>query len=98
MANVFNKLVRSVNELSPTCRDATRLQSQALDGSLSLRQRIGLRIHLWLCRWCKRYGMQLRFLRSAAQRQSEHKETLPSQPLSPEARERMKVRLKAEDK
>src|SRR5688572_15889793 len=52
--------------IPPTCRDATRLQSLALDQSLSLPKRVGLRLHLLLCKWCRRYGHQLRFLRQAA--------------------------------
>lgn len=98
MAKVFKKLMQGAGELSPTCREATRLQSQSLERALTLRERVGLRIHLALCRWCKRYGIQIRFLRSVAQRQSEQSETLPAQSLSPEAAERMKVRLKAEHK
>ena len=48
------------------------MQSEALDHPLSFRQRIGLRIHLFLCKWCNRYGRQLRFLRSAAHQQEQH--------------------------
>jgi hypothetical protein len=96
MAKFFDKLMQGAGELSPTCRQATRLQSQALERPLSLRERVGLKIHLVLCRWCKRYGIQIRFLRSAAQKQSEHPETLPEQSLSPEARGRIKQHLQTE--
>ena len=98
MANIFKKLRQTAGELSPTCREATRLQSQALERPLTLWERLGLRIHLVLCRWCKRYGIQIRFLRSAAQKQSEHPETLPAQSLNAEARERMKQKLRTETK
>jgi len=60
---------------------------------LRFRQRVGLRIHLWLCRWCHRYGRQLRFLHSAAQQQDAQDSSLPEQQLRAEARERIKQRL-----
>ena len=91
-------LMQRAGELSPSCREATRLQSEALDHSLPLGKRIGLRIHLILCRWCRRYGKQIGFLRSAAHQHPEHEECLPTQTLRPEARERIKRSLQAEEK
>mgnify|MGYP007071000102 CR=1 FL=1 len=82
-------------ELSPSCREATRLQSEAMDRPLSLRKRIGLRIHLMLCRWCRRYGKQIGFLRSVAHEHEKQEATLPPQTLRSEARERIKARLKS---
>lgn len=90
----LKSLGRGLAELSPSCREATRLQSEAMDRPLSLRKRIGLRIHLVLCRWCRRYGKQIGFLRSVAHEHETHEETLPPQNLQPEARERIKERLK----
>lgn len=95
LANLLKPLGRGMAELSPSCREATRLQSEAMDCPLSLRKRIGLRIHLVLCRWCRRYGEQIGFLRSVAHEQEKHEVTLPAQTLRPEARERMKERLKS---
>jgi hypothetical protein len=91
-------LFRKVGELSPNCREATRLQSEALDRPLGLGRRIGLRIHLVLCKWCRRYGKQIGFLRSAAHRQGEHEQCLQPQSLPPEGRERIKQRLRDEKK
>ena len=94
LTNKLKSLGRGLAELSPSCREATRLQSEAMDRPLSLRKRIGLRIHLGLCRWCRRYGRQIGFLRSVAHEHERHEETLPPQTLRPEARERIKERLK----
>jgi hypothetical protein len=96
MAKTIKKLMQDAGEFSPTCLEATRLQSQALERVLTLRERIGLKIHLALCSWCKRYGKQLRFLRSAAKLQSEHTEALPSQVLAPKAREKIKQQMRTE--
>lgn len=95
LTHMLRSLGRGMAELSPSCREATRLQSEALDRPLPLRKRIGLKIHLVLCRWCRRYGDQIGFLRSVAHEHVKHEETLPPQTLRPEARERMKERLKS---
>ena len=87
-------LAKTFRALSPSCKEAIRLQSEALDRPLSRLQRVGLRIHLAMCRWCSRYGKQINFLRTVAQccdHEHETKQTLP-----PEARDRIKRRLKAE--
>lgn len=97
LANILKPLARGMAALSPSCRQASRLQSAALDHRLQILQRIGLRIHLLLCKWCRRYGRQIRFLRDAAH---EHPDELlePSrQKLSDATRERMKQRLRAEE-
>lgn len=94
LMKMLQALLRKVGELSPTCREAARLQSEGLDRPLGLRQRIGLKIHLVLCRWCRRYGEQIGFLRSVARRHDKPEHCLPPRPLPPEARERIKRRLR----
>ncbi|HVY65045.1 MAG TPA: zf-HC2 domain-containing protein [Gammaproteobacteria bacterium] len=51
-----------------TCRDATRLASEALDRRLTLRERVGLNVHLALCGLCRRYAAQIDFVRRAVAR------------------------------
>jgi len=77
----------------PTCRQVSRLQSGALDQPLSLPQRFGLRLHLLVCSWCRRYGKQIRFLRRAAHEHSEELIDATPRKLSPEARERLRRSL-----
>jgi len=88
-------LARMVSLLSPSCKEATRLQSAAMDRKLTLPERLGLRLHLLLCQWCRRYGTQLKFLRSAAHQCEEHAGGELPQRLSPEARERIKEKLQS---
>jgi hypothetical protein len=95
LTNLLKSLGRGMGDLSPSCREATRLQSEAMDRPLRLRQRTGLRVHLFLCRWCRRYGQQIGFLRSLAHEHEKHNQTLPPQTLRPEAKERIKERLKS---
>lgn len=51
-----------------TCRDASRLSSEALDRRLTLRERAALTIHLAMCKLCRRYATQVDFLRRAVAR------------------------------
>src|SRR5947207_2227860 len=88
-------LARVVSIISPSCKQASRLQSEAMDRRLSFFERLGLRIHLLLCAWCRRYGEQLKFLRSAAHQCENHGRPESPQRLSPEARERIKQKLQS---
>jgi hypothetical protein len=82
----MNWLSKTLGALAPNCKEAIRLQSEALDHPLPPARRLGLRIHLALCVWCSRYGKQIRFLRSAAL-DCDH---APEQKLSAEAKSRIK--------
>jgi hypothetical protein len=86
-------LAKIVRALSPDCREAVRMQSDALDRPLSFSQRTGLRLHLLICKWCRRYARQIKFLRHVAH-QSEDVHPL-EQTLPVEARERIKQALNA---
>jgi hypothetical protein len=84
--------------LSPNCKQASRLQSEAFDRKLPFTQRFGLRIHLLLCTWCRRYGQQLRFLRQAAHDHPQELIEPADQSLPSSARERIKEKLRADPK
>src|SRR4051812_22222080 len=73
--------------LLPSCRDASGLQSEALDKPLSFSKRFGLSLHLLICKWCRRYGKQIGFLRNAAHEHPEKLSDAVPQRLSNEARE-----------
>src|SRR6266446_6230912 len=94
LVKIVKPLVRGLADLSPGCKTATRLQSEALDGKLPLRQRFGLRVHLLLCKWCRRYGKQIAFLRSAVHEHSDKMAERVPQTLSTEARDRIKQKLR----
>src|SRR5262249_51631807 len=94
-ANLPKTLARAMAAVLPNCRQASRLQSGSLDRKLRMLERVGLRIHLAVCKWCRRYGKQLRFLRDAAH---DHPDELtePVRPkLSDAARERIRQKLRA---
>jgi len=89
LAKSITSLGRGVQMLVPSCRQAARLQSQALDGKLPFFSWLGLKMHLLVCRWCRRYGKQIRLLRRLAQDDDPRLRVMPHQ-LSSEARQRLK--------
>ncbi|MEA3435252.1 MAG: zf-HC2 domain-containing protein [Thermodesulfobacteriota bacterium] len=73
------------------CKEITRLVSESLDRKLPLHQRMGIRVHLLMCKFCSRYKKQLLILREAMRLQERYLEdTGASITLSSEARERIK--------
>jgi hypothetical protein len=48
-----------------SCRQASQLISQSLDRPLTLRERFALKLHLTICKYCKRFGQQIQTLRLA---------------------------------
>lgn len=48
-----------------TCKQASELLSQSLDRPLTLSERFGLRLHLLICKFCKRFWQQIFELRDA---------------------------------
>jgi hypothetical protein len=81
--------------LSPNCKEVTRLQFDSIDWKLSPFQRVGLRLHLVLCKWCRRNGSQVKVLRSAAQYCEEQQGADVPQKLSSSARARIWARLQS---
>ena len=57
-----------------TCKQASQLLSQSLDRNLSWQERLTLRLHLFICKYCKRFGQQLLALRVALKRMGENVE------------------------
>ena len=94
----FRDKIKSIKRvLLPNCREAVRAQSDLLDRPATLSVRLGLWLHLLLCKWCKRYGQQIRFLRTAAQNHCDECTEAAPQKLSANARERIKEQLRAKN-
>ena len=51
-----------------SCRQATELMSQEQDRPLTVAERIGLRLHVWICAGCNNYRRQMGVLRTACRR------------------------------
>lgn len=81
------------------CQNATKLLSESLERPLPLSRRMGLKMHLLMCRFCARFEKQLLFMRLFIRRYEKQclEDDLPSidsPSLSPEARERIKKALR----
>ena len=73
------------------CKKVTQMVSESLDRKLPLHQRMGIRVHLFMCKFCSRYRKQLMILREVMRLQEKYVEdTKPSPTLRPEARERIR--------
>lgn len=51
-----------------SCKDASRLLSQMQEGRVPLMHQLRVRVHLLWCEACKRFELQLRFMRAAMRR------------------------------
>ena len=54
-----------------TCRDLAKHADRYLDGELSLRERLEVRFHMFLCKHCSRYVEQLRLAIEALRRSAD---------------------------
>ena len=87
----FREHIRATaHALLPNCREAVRAQSDALERPATLGARLGLWLHLLMCKWCRRYGQQIRFLRTAAHAHEDEGTEATTLKLSSDARERIK--------
>jgi hypothetical protein len=96
--NLFKRLTRAPRRWAgvfiPSCKQVARLQSAGLDTRLPMPTRLGLKLHLLVCRWCRRYGRQVRFLRNAVRKKPLTLNEVSDNRLSPEARRRLNDALR----
>jgi hypothetical protein len=95
---LYDKLKHSIRywllRKLPACQQTVQTISESMERSLSLRERINLKLHLWICVWCQWYMEQLQVIRDAARAQAgEAPDTMTSATLSNDARERIRRRL-----
>jgi hypothetical protein len=65
-----------------------------MERSLSLEERIKLKLHLWICAWCQWYLEHLQIIRETARAKAdEPSDFIAGSGLSNEARERIRRRL-----
>jgi len=74
------------------CEKAAHLASESNDRSLTLSERVSLRLHLIGCSLCSRFAHQLKFLSSTCARIDE--ERVGNVQLPDDARDRIHQRLK----
>src|SRR5215207_1863719 len=80
----------------PACQQTVEKISQSMERKLTLRERVNLKLHLWICAWCQWYVEHLHIIRDAARTKAAESPDLTSASgpsLSSEARERIRQRL-----
>jgi hypothetical protein len=63
---LYDKAIRAVRYFLlrklPPCNAMVPLMSQSLERPLTLRERVTLKLHLWVCIWCVWYLEQVKLL------------------------------------
>jgi hypothetical protein len=78
------------------CKEISRQISESMDHNLSLYQRMLIRVHLLMCRYCARFRRQVLFLRELCRSHQLDESSLDaSVNLPPDARERIRQSLKS---
>ena len=78
----------------PTCQQTVETISQSMERKLTLRERVKVKLHLWICAWCQWYMEHLQVIRDASRAQAaKAPDVMTSATLSNEARERIRRRL-----
>jgi hypothetical protein len=81
----------------PTCKEVVGWMSQSMERPLTMRERVLLKLHLWVCAWCVWYLEQLRLMRETLRARAATADGgYPGTSLSTEARERIKSALSRE--
>lgn len=95
---LYDKLKHSIRyrllRTLPTCQQTVEKISQSMERRLTLRERIDLKLHLWICAWCQWYMEHLHLIRETARAKAdEPPDLMPGAGLSNDARERIRRRL-----
>ena len=56
------------------CRDVTRLVLEGEDRRLRLSERLGVRVHMLICKACPKFARQVQFMRGAMGRWKQYAE------------------------
>jgi len=78
------------------CKDVSEKISLSMDVSLPVHQRMAIRFHLMMCRYCSRFHRQLKLLRKICARiDSDPMPEFDPPGLSQDAKDRLKVKLRS---
>ncbi|NIA31095.1 MAG: hypothetical protein GWP06_14435 [Actinobacteria bacterium] len=93
----MNQILMAVmSRLTPSCDIITHKISESMDGKISLRDKLEIRIHLLGCNLCTRYRDQLLIIQDMLNKYTkdvEHEQILTDVSLSETARERIRRNL-----
>lgn len=97
---VYDKLKHTIRfwllRTLPTCQQTVQKISESMERKLALRERINLKVHLWICAWCQWYLEHLQTIRETARAapiDAPNLNSTTNSGLSSEARDRIKRKL-----
>lgn len=96
----MKSLGKIMNYVLPDCKEAAKLSSYSLDEALPLKKRLGLKLHIMFCKFCRRNNEQLYLIRELIRKKlssSENGSTEFNRRLSEESRQRISKVLKSND-
>ena len=92
--SVIKILMPVMSKMTPTCNTITQKISESQDRKISLKDRIGIRIHLMGCNFCRRYEQQLIIMRKMiAEDLNNTNGSSTEMKLSPDARQRIQQQI-----
>lgn len=82
-----------------SCKDVSRLNSQAQERRLTGRERLGVRLHLLICKGCREFARRLQTLRAACRQLDQAAVLSASQPaLNADSKTRIRQALALQSK
>ena len=102
--SAYDKLKHSIRywllRRLPTCQQTVQKISQSMETRLPLRERLNIKLHLWICVWCQWYLEHLHIIRDTtrarAATDTPDVSSVSNPGLSSEARERIRRKLAGE--
>lgn len=92
-----NLAIKFIAAITPDCDEIARLSSESLDRPLTLRERIGIKLHHSICFLCVRYRDQLHSIHnSLAQGCESYGQSNQSVCMTDATRDKLKAMLAAE--
>lgn len=82
-------LMRLMFRVMPSCRDISQLISDGMDRNLPLRKRLSIRLHVSMCKFCRRYEKQLHLLHEGVGHYADPEANVVEKSLSPAAKEKL---------
>ncbi len=78
-----------------SCKDVTHLASESRDRELGAMERMGMHMHLWICKGCRRFTQHMELLGQAMRMAGKEPERIgdPDARLSQEAGDRIRSAL-----
>jgi len=89
------RFLNALRRLSPNCREAASLISEATEHELSLLDRLGLLLHLLICRVCRAYRHSIRILNELMRSAPQNAPAPDDEALPDGAKERILQKLRS---